>query len=37
MTSVIINIGTPAELAAVIHCYPTQVEAIQRAAAQPAG
>ncbi len=28
---------TPAELAAVIHCYPTQVEAIQRAAAQPAG
>ena len=27
---------TPAELAAVIHCYPTQVEAIQRAAAQPA-
>ena len=28
---------TPGELAAVIHCYPTQVEAIQRAAAQPAG
>jgi pyruvate/2-oxoglutarate dehydrogenase complex dihydrolipoamide dehydrogenase (E3) component len=27
---------TPHELAAVIHCYPTQVEAIQRAAAQPA-
>src|SRR5262245_59436895 len=27
---------TPGELAAVIHCYPTQVEAIQRAAAQPA-
>jgi len=25
---------TPAELAAVIHCYPTQVEAIQRVAAQ---
>ena len=28
---------TPGELAAVIHCYPTQVEAIQRAAAEPAG
>ena len=28
---------TPGELAAVIHCYPTQGEAIQRAAAQPAG
>jgi hypothetical protein len=28
---------TPAELAAVIHCYPTQVEAIQRSAAEPAG
>lgn len=28
---------TPGELAAVIHCYPTQVEALQRAAAQPAG
>lgn len=25
---------TPAALAAVIHCYPTQVEAIQRVAAQ---
>jgi pyruvate/2-oxoglutarate dehydrogenase complex dihydrolipoamide dehydrogenase (E3) component len=25
-----------ADLAAVIHCYPTQVEAIQRAASQPA-
>jgi len=25
---------TPGELAAVIHCYPTQVEAIQRAAAE---
>jgi hypothetical protein len=25
---------TPAELAAVIHCYPTQVEAIQRIADQ---
>ncbi|MGY4646315.1 hypothetical protein [Mycobacterium sp. URHB0021] len=24
---------TPAQLAAVIHCYPTQVEAIQRAVA----
>jgi hypothetical protein len=28
---------TPAELGAVIHCYPTQVEAIQRAAAQAVG
>jgi pyruvate/2-oxoglutarate dehydrogenase complex dihydrolipoamide dehydrogenase (E3) component len=28
---------TPAELAAVIHCYPTQVEAIQRAAAPSVG
>jgi hypothetical protein len=28
---------TPRELAAVIHCYPTQVEAIQRSAAQTAG
>jgi pyruvate/2-oxoglutarate dehydrogenase complex dihydrolipoamide dehydrogenase (E3) component len=27
---------TPASLAAVIHCYPTQVEAIQRVAAQAA-
>src|SRR5262249_8456557 len=27
---------TPAELAAGIHCYPTQVEAIQRAAEHPA-
>jgi pyruvate/2-oxoglutarate dehydrogenase complex dihydrolipoamide dehydrogenase (E3) component len=25
---------TPSELAAVIHCYPTQVEAIQRSAEQ---
>jgi hypothetical protein len=25
---------TPADLAAVIACYPTQVEAIQRVAAQ---
>ena len=25
---------SPADLAAVIHCYPTQVEAIQRVAAQ---
>jgi len=28
---------TPGELAAVIHSYPTQAEAIRRAAAQPAG
>ena len=27
---------TPDDLAAVIHCYPTQVEAIQRVAAQAA-
>jgi pyruvate/2-oxoglutarate dehydrogenase complex dihydrolipoamide dehydrogenase (E3) component len=27
---------TPADLAAVIHCYPTQVEAIQRVADQAA-
>ena len=25
---------TPADLAAVIHCYPTQLEAIQRVADQ---
>jgi hypothetical protein len=27
---------SPADLAAVIHCYPTQVEAIQRVADQAA-
>ncbi len=34
LTLAVMQKMTPAELAAVIHCYPTQVEAIQRVAAQ---
>ena len=34
LTLVVMQKMAPADLAAVIHCYPTQVEAIQRVAAQ---
>ncbi len=34
LTLAVMRRMTPADLAAVIHCYPTQVEAIQRVAAQ---
>ena len=34
LTLAVMRKMTPADLAAVIHCYPTQVEAIQRVAAQ---
>lgn len=34
LTLAVMQKMAPAELAAVIHCYPTQVEAIQRVAAQ---
>ena len=34
LTLAVMQKMAPADLAAVIHCYPTQVEAIQRVAAQ---
>lgn len=37
LTLAVVQMMTPAQLAAVIHCYPTQVKAIQRAAAPSFG
>ena len=34
LTLAVMRKMTPADLAAVIHCYPTQVEAVQRVASQ---
>jgi len=34
LTLAVMQKMAPADLAAVMHCYPTQVEAIQRVAAQ---